>query len=226
MTQPCLKPMPDQILELNRLLQSILNDIENNMPAALSPKVFFPIKEEPISDTEANKENIPPTPVPFNFEQDLIPLYNKEFTNPMLYHLHNQQNFIDLTDDTNLCMFDSAYCCHHLLSEQEKALNTMKLALTNMQSSLNTMISDAHHFDLRYTDNACARIPALVKKGLKNGLQKILPSQPPQIIIHPGTPANSVQSEPLPTPAPAPKPKKGNCPDCHLPYQYDHAAWC
>ena len=45
--------MADQILELNGLLQSILTDIENNMPAALSPKVFFPIKEEPISDTEA-----------------------------------------------------------------------------------------------------------------------------------------------------------------------------
>ena len=22
------------------------------------------------------------------------------------------------------------------------------------------------------------------------------------------------------------KPKKGNCPNCHLPYQYDHVAWC
>ena len=88
---------------------------------------------------------------------------------------------------------------HHLLSEQEKALNTMKLALTNMQNSLDTMILDAHHFDLRHTDNACARIPALIKKGLENRLQKILPSQPPQIIIHPGTPANSVQSEPLPS---------------------------
>ena len=140
--------MPDQILELNRLLQSILTDIKNNMPAALSPKVFFPIKEEPISDTEANKENIPPSPIPFNFEQELISLYNKEFTNPMLYHLHNQQNFLDLTDDTNLRMFDSAYCCHHLLSEQEKALNTMKQALTNMQNSLNTMISDAQYFTL------------------------------------------------------------------------------
>ena len=88
------------------------------------------------------------------------------------------------------------------------------------------MISDTYHFDLRHTDNAHARIPALIKKGLENQPQKILPSQPPQIIIHPGTPANSVQSEPLPTPAPAPKPKKGNCPDCHLPYQYDHVAWC
>ena len=102
----------------------------------------------------------------------------------------------------------------------------MKLTLTNMQKSLDSMISDAHHFDLRHTDNTCARIPALVKKGLENQLQKTLPSQPPQIIIHPRTPANSVQSEPLPTPAPAPKPKKGKCPDCHLPYHYDHVAWC
>ena len=59
--------MPDQFPELNDLLQTILTDIENNMPAALSPKVFFPIKEEP-TDNEINKENIPPAPVPFDFE--------------------------------------------------------------------------------------------------------------------------------------------------------------
>ena len=102
----------------------------------------------------------------------------------------------------------------------------MKQALTNMQNSLDTMISDTHRFDLRHTNNAYTRIPALVKKRLENQLQKILPSQPPPIVIHPGTPANSVQSEPLSTPTPASKPKKGNCPDCHLPYQYDHVAWC
>ena len=144
----------------------------------------------------------------------------------MLYHLHNQQNFVDLANDTDLRMFDSAYCCHRLLSEQEKALKNMKLALTSMQTSIDTMISDTHRFDVRHIHNACARIPALVKKGLEDRLQKILPNQPPRIIIQPATPANSVQSEPLPTPAPAPKPKKGNCPDCRLPYQYDHVAWC
>ena len=68
------------------------------MPAALSPKVFFPIKEEPISDTEANKENIPPTPVPFNFEQELISLYDKEFTDPMLYHLNKDCTIKKLRD--------------------------------------------------------------------------------------------------------------------------------
>ena len=191
--------MPDQFPELNDLFQSI-TDIENNMPAALSPKVFFPIKEEPTPDNKINKENISPASVPFDFEQELIPLYDKEFSDPMLYHLHNQQNFIDLANDTDLRMFDSAYCCHHLLSEQEKALKNMKLALTSMQNSLDTMISDTHCFDLRHTHNARVRIPALVKKGLEDRLQKILLSQPPRIIIHPGTPANSVQSEPLPAP--------------------------
>ena len=102
---------------------------KNNMPAALSLKVFFPIKEEPISDTKANKENIPPTPIPFNFKQELIPLYNREITDPMLYHLHNQQNFHNLADDTDLCMFDSAYCCHCLLSKKEKALGSVTLRL-------------------------------------------------------------------------------------------------
>ena len=171
--------MPDQFPELNDLLQSILTDIENNMPAALSPKVFFPIKEEPTPDNEINKENIPPTPIPFDFEQELIPLYDKEFSDPMLYHLHNQQNFVDLANNTDLCMFNSAYCCHRLLSEQEKALKNMKLALTSMQNSLDTMISDTHRFDLRHIHNARTRIPALVKKGLEDWLQKILPNQPP-----------------------------------------------
>ena len=121
--------MPDQTLILNQLLESILNDIVTNMPAALSPKVF---KEEP--NTDNNKENIPPTPKPFNFGKDLITLYDKEFTDPMLYHFHTQQNFLDLTNDTDHCMFDSAYCCHCLLSEQEKGLNKMKQSLNNMQN--------------------------------------------------------------------------------------------
>ena len=94
MTQPCLKPMPDQILELNGLLQSILNDIENNMPA----------RKNPSPTPKPTKKIFPltPNPKPFNFKQGLIPLCNKEFTDPMLYHLHNQQNFLDLADDTNL----------------------------------------------------------------------------------------------------------------------------
>ena len=77
--------MTDQTLTVDQLLQSILNDIESNMPAALSPKVFFPVKEEPLSYIDNNKENIPPIPEPFNFEQNLIALYNKEFTDPMTY---------------------------------------------------------------------------------------------------------------------------------------------
>ena len=52
--------MTDQTLTIDQLLQSILNDIECNMPAALSPKVFFPVKEEPLSYIDDNKENIPP----------------------------------------------------------------------------------------------------------------------------------------------------------------------
>ena len=56
--------MTNQTHTLDQLLQSILNDIESNMPTVLSPKVFHPIKEEPLSDD--NKENIPPTPEPFN----------------------------------------------------------------------------------------------------------------------------------------------------------------
>ena len=115
--------MTDQTLILNQLLQSILNDIESNMPSALSPKVFFPVKEEPLSNTDANKGNIPPIPEPFNFEQNLIALYDKEFTDPMAYHLLVQQKFPDLANDTNLHMFDSAYCCHCLLSKQEEALS-------------------------------------------------------------------------------------------------------
>ena len=99
--------------------------------------------KEPLSDTDANKENIPPTPEPFNFEQILIALYDKEFTDPMAYHLHVQQKFPNLANDTNLRMFDSAYCCHCLLSKQEEALNTMKVALNDMQKSLDTMISEA-----------------------------------------------------------------------------------
>ena len=71
MTQACLNQMTDQTLIIDQLLQSILNDIESNMPAALSPKVFFPVKEEPFSDTDADKENIPPIPKPFNFKQNL-----------------------------------------------------------------------------------------------------------------------------------------------------------
>ena len=121
--------MTDQTLILDQLLQSILNDIESNMPAALSPKVFFPVKEEPLSDTGANRENIPLIPEPFNFEQNLIALYDKEFTNPMAYHLLVQQKFSDLANDTNLRMFDSTYCCHHLFSKQEEVLNTMKVAV-------------------------------------------------------------------------------------------------
>ena len=104
--------MPDQTLILDQLLQSILNDIKSNMPAALTPKVFYPIKEEPL--TNDNKENIPPTPEPFNFEKDLIALYDKEFSNPMLYHAHTQENLLDLINDTNQRMFDSAYCNHCL----------------------------------------------------------------------------------------------------------------
>ena len=45
-----------------------------------------------------------PNPKPFNCEQDLIPLYDKEFTNPMLYHLHNQQNLTSQTTPTYICL--------------------------------------------------------------------------------------------------------------------------
>ena len=214
--------MTDQTLTVDQLLQSVLDDIISNMPAALSPKVFHPIKEEPLSDD--NKENIPPTPEPFNLEKDLISLYDKEFSDPMLYHAHTQENLLDLINDTDLRLFDSAYCNHRLLAEQEKALHEMRQSLNDMQNSLNMMISKTHRSDLRHIDNAQMRIPALVKKGLEHRLQKILPKQPETV---PRTPANSVQSEPaLPMLAPSPKPKKGNCPDCRLPYQYDHVAWC
>ena len=216
--------MTDQTLTVDQLLQSILNDIKSNMPAALSPKVFFPVKEEPLSYIDDNKENIPPIPEPFNFEQDLIALYDKEFTDPMTYHLLVQQKFSDLANDTDLRMFDSAYCCHRLLSKQEEALNTMKTALNNMQESLDTMVSEARCLNQSHIDNAQMRIPALIKKGLEKRIREILPT-PPEII--PQTPANLIQTEPpLPIQAPTPKPKKGNCPDCRRPYQYDHVAWC
>ena len=114
MTEPCLKQMPDQTLSLDQPLQSILNNIETIMPAALSPKVFHPIKEEP--NTDNNKENIPPTSKPFNFEKDLIALYDREFTNPMLYHFHTQQNFLNLANDTDHHMFDSAYLLSFMLT--------------------------------------------------------------------------------------------------------------
>ena len=130
----------------------------------------------------------------------------------MLYHAHTQENLLDLINDTDQQMFDSAYCNHRLLAEQEKALHKLRQSLNNMQDSLNTMISDTHRSDLRHINNARMRIPALVKKGLEHHLQKILPKQPE---IIPRTPANSIQSKPiLPIPAPAPKPKKGNCPTC------------
>ena len=105
------------------------------MPAALPPKVFHPIKEEPLTDD--NKENIPPTLEPFNFEEDLITLYDTEFTDPMLYHAHTQENLLDLINDTDQHMFDSAYCNHRLLAEQEKALHKLRQSLNDMQDSLN-----------------------------------------------------------------------------------------
>ena len=165
MTQTYPNSMTNQTLILDQLLQSILNDIESNMPAALSSKVFHPIKEEPFTDD--NKENIPLTPEPFNFEKDLIALYDKEFSNPMLYHTHTQENLLDLINDTDQCMFDSAYCKHCLLAKQEKALHKMRQSLNDMQNSLNPMISDTHHSNLRHIENAHMRILALVKKGLK-----------------------------------------------------------
>ena len=106
--------MTDQTLTIDQLLQSVLDDILSNMPAALSPKIFHPIKEEPLTDD--NKENIPPTPEPFNFGKDLIALYDKEFSDPMLYHTHTQENLLDLVNNTDQCMFDSAYC-NHLLGD-------------------------------------------------------------------------------------------------------------
>ena len=135
------------------------------MPAALSPKVFHPIKEEPLTDD--NKENIPPTLELFNFKEDLITLHDTEFTDPMLYHAHTQENLLDLVNDTDQRIFNSAYCNHCLLAEQEKALHKLRQSLNDMQDSLNTMISDMHHSDLRHIDNAHMRIPALVRKGLE-----------------------------------------------------------
>jgi hypothetical protein len=214
--------MSNQALVLAQLVQSIL-EIESAMPAASTSMTCYPIKEE----SDENKENIPPTPEPFNIERDLVSLYDKVFPDSGLYHLFVQQNLLDIIKDPDYLLFDSAYCCHRLLAGQEKALITMKQSLTNMQNALDKMLSDTQHFDRNHRDNARTKIPALVKKGLELKIKDILPERPVTTTIPPRTPANSVQSEPaLPTRAPAPKPKKGNCPDCRRPYQYDHVAWC